>query len=402
MPHTIKAFRATYYNPSIFKNLSRVTCPPYDVINKRQEFSLRRKSPYNFCNVLLSEGGNYKKLGRRFRQWFNQKILIKDNKESLYLYEQKFKIEGKKYLRFGALALLKMNGKKAIYPHEHTLKAPKEDRKKIIREVQANLSPIFVIASGRLKVLRRLHQSYRRKKPFAVFKDSDGNANRVWKIEDKITIQQLCREFDKHKLTIADGHHRFEVSYGYYLKNKARFKDLGHILAYVTDAQKGLVILPTHRIVSFKENLSLLDNKIGQYFKKEEVKEQELKRKLKNTKEFCFGLYCNGKFYFIKLKNKLILDRIFKGSIYKNLDTYILHQLVLPLFNIGGNIQYTHDIAEARKLAIKDKAAFILRPTELEAVFKIANQGYRLPQKSTYFYPKVLSGIVVRTFDKRE
>ncbi|MDP2922825.1 MAG: DUF1015 domain-containing protein [Candidatus Omnitrophota bacterium] len=400
MAHTLKPLSATHYNQSIIKDLSLVTCPPYDVINKKQEFALKHKSPYNFCNVLLTDNGNYKELGKRFRQWISENILIDDAKESLYLYEQKFKMDGKKYSRFGILTLLKMDGKGAIFPHEYTLKAPKEDRKKIIREVKANLSPIFVIAPKSLKTLAKIHEYYSKKKSFVAFKDSDGNDNKVWKINDRVTIERICNEFDGHKLVIADGHHRFEVSYGYYKKNKNRFKDLNYILAYVTDAQKGLVILPTHRIVSVK-NIAAVMDKLREYFDIKKVDEKDLEEKLKHTKGFCFGVYHADNFHFIKLKSERILDKIFKGSVYRKLDTYLLHQFVFPICGIEGDVQYTHNIAEAKKIAARDKTAFILKPTALGDVFKIANQGYRLPQKSTYFYPKVSSGIVVRRFEKR-
>lgn len=400
MPHTIKPFRATYYNPAVVKNFSSVTCPPYDVISEKQESLLKRKSLYNFCNVLLARGGDYKAIGRKFRRWIAEKILIDDTKESLYLYEQKFTVNGAGYVRFGILALLKTTGKGAIFPHEYTLKAPKEDRKKIIKEVKTNLSPVFVIAPHPLAVLRRAYQVYSQLKPFLKFRDSDANPSRVWKIEDRTWMQKLCRAFDSQKLVIADGHHRFEVAYNYYKKNKSRFRDLNYILAYITDSQKGLVVLPTHRIVSAQLEADVLKAKLGKYFYVEEVNEKDLERKLAQTKDFCFGVYHKEQFYFLKLKNRQVLDRIFKGSVYKNLDTYLLHQWIFVLCDIKGEVRYTHQIREAKQMAAKDKTAFILKSSPLDAVFKIANQGYRLPQKSTYFYPKVFSGIVVRRFQK--
>ena len=238
MPEAIKPFRATHYNLHAIKDFSSVVCPPYDVISKKQEYLLKRKSIYNFCNILLATGGDYKALGEKFRRWIAEKILVADSKESLYIYEQNFMLEHKKYVRFGILALLKMSGKGAIFPHEYTLKAPKEDRKRIIKEVKANLSPIFVIAPKSLAILKNTYKSYCKNKPFLKFKDTEGNASRVWKIESRLLIAKICREFAKHKLVIADGHHRFEVSYNYYRKNKNRSRDLDYILAYITDVQE--------------------------------------------------------------------------------------------------------------------------------------------------------------------
>lgn len=397
MAHTIKPFRATCYNLPLVKDPSLVTCPPYDVIDAKQAEALRSKSPYNFCHVLLSSGGDYRALGRTFRIWLKEKVLIDDTKEALYLYEQRFSVEGKKRQRFGILSLLDMAGKKSIFPHEYTLKAPKEDRRKIIREMKANLSPIFVIAAKPLKCLHTIHRFYAKRKPFMEFKDSDGNANIVWKIEDKKHIGQICKAVDRAQLVIADGHHRFEVAYGYYKKNRGRFRQLNYILAYITDPQDGLVILPTHRVVAMPSGIDIFPPRIKEYFYVEEVDENILQKKLKSRGDFAFGIY-NGTFYYLRLKTKKILDTMFKDSVYRDLDTYLLHQLVFPLYNITGDIQYTHNLHHAKTLACGNKVAFLLRPTPLDAIFKIANHGSRLPQKSTYFYPKVSSGIAIRRF----
>jgi uncharacterized protein (DUF1015 family) len=234
--------------------------------------------------------------------------------------------------------------------------------------------------------------------PFLRFRDFEGHDNRIWKIEDEKTIKKICREIDKYKLVIADGHHRFEVAADYHRKNRGRFKNLNYILSYLTYAQDGLLVLPTHRVVSLKEKGDLLFEKLKEYFLIKKINENSLKRKLKSKGIFCFGMYKNKSFYFLRLKNKAILDRIFHKSIYKEIDTYILHQFVFPMFMIEDKINYTHSIEEAKKMVSNDKIAFLLRPLSLNTISKIANKGYRLPQKSTYFYPKVPSGMLIRRF----
>ena len=395
----IKSFKATYYNPAVIKNLSLVASPPYDVISKKQLANLRKKSPYNFSNLLLAANNNYKEVGMRLRKWIEDEILINDKEECLYLYEQTFGVAGKKYKRFGILGLLNMDKKGTVFPHEYTLSAPKEDRKKMIREVEANLSPIFVMVPKRLKYFHSTYNSYSRTKPFERFKDLDNNDNKIWKISDKKTIEKLCKEIASNNLVIADGHHRFEISYDYYKKNPNRFENLNYILTYITDAQDGLVVLPTHRVVSLEDKLAIFSDKMKSYFDLQEVKNVSvLEQKLKKEKNFAFGVCFKNKVYFFKLKSAKILDKLFKNSVYKNLDTYLLHQLVFDIVKIKGSIEYTHDLQEAHKLAGKDKAAFILKPVSLSAVFNIANKGYRLPQKSTYFYPKVYCGMLMRRF----
>lgn len=396
MASVVKPFSATYYNPAITKNYSAVVCPPYDVISKEQLSILRKKSPYNFSRVLIADNNDYKKAANTLNDWVSKKVLIEDKEKCFYLYEQEFFVEGKKVMRFGILGLLKMN-KKGIFPHEHTLKGPKEDRKKIISSTKANLSPIFVIAAKRLKLFEHVYNTYRGKKPFARFKDQEGNLNTVWKIKDKTQIGKIQKEINKCKLIIADGHHRFEISYDYFDKNKDKFKDLNYILAYITDFQKGLNILPTHRVLRLEDSLEQILAKLKDCFTIKDLKQSVIEKKLKQKGKFSFGIYRNKKFYFLELKKPAFLDKI-PEKIYKNLDTYVFHQLILPLFESDSIIEYTHSVKEAKKIAGAEKTAFLLKAVTLDSVFKLSSRGFRLPQKSTYFYPKVSSGIVIRRF----
>lgn len=398
MSLVVKPFKATYYNPSFIKNYSSVICPPYDVISNEQLALLRKKSPYNFSKVLIADNNNYEESGNLLRQWLNSKILIDDKKDCLYLYEQKFKVEGKSFSRFGIVSLLKMD-KGGIFPHEHTFKAPKEDRRKIIKTTKANLSPIFVIAAKSLKSFKRIHRLYSRKKAFLRFKDDDGNDNIIWRIDDKKDISLICSQISRCKLIIADGHHRFEISYDYFRKNKNRFKDLNYILAYITDCQKGLNILPTHRIIKINDKDNDFFRKLERYFNITKVTQNSLSKKLKYARRFCMGIYRKKIFYFLKLKSAAILDKI-PNRLYRELDTYVFHKLILPLFTLDGECEYSHNIKTAKKIAGKGKTAFIMRKVPLKVVLKISSMGFRLPQKSTYFYPKVLSGGIIRRFTR--
>jgi uncharacterized protein (DUF1015 family) len=399
MSGAIKPFCGTHYNPSKIADFSAVVCPPYDVIDKKLLSSLRKKSSYNFSHILLSSDSNYEKAGDKFRKWLESKILIDDGQESLYLYEQKFKCEGRVYRRFGFLSLLRMDRKDSIFPHEHTLKEPKEDRKRIIKEMKTNLSPIFVIIPKPLEVFHQTYKTYYKRKPLFEFKDHENNDNLVWKIDDKKLIDKICSVVDRSSLVIADGHHRFEVSYDYYKKNKGKFKNLNYVLAYIADAQKGLLILPTHRVVSVRGEPKDILARLKEYFTITETNAETVEKKLKSKKGiFSFGLYCGRKFYFLKLKDSSVLDKKFGDSAYKKIDSYLLQQFIFPLIDLEGKIEYTHSVGEAKQMAGKKKTAFLLRSASLENVFEIANKGYRLPQKSTYFYPKLVSGVVLRRF----
>jgi uncharacterized protein (DUF1015 family) len=396
MAQTLKPFRAAYYNPARIKNVTSVVCPPYDVISRQELKALRKRSPYNFSRILLADNYQYEKNRRTLDRWCRQRIFISDAKESIYLYEQRFRVKGKAFERFGVIGLLNMN-KKDIFPHERTHKAPKEDRKRIIRAVEANLSPIFVICPRRLSSLARLHVRYQRRKPFLECRDGDGNRNRLWKIQDRQDIAGICREAERARLVIADGHHRFEISFDYFKKHRSKFKDLNYLLAYITDCQKGLVILPTHRVIDVPDGEKLFFQRLDRFFFGCEVTRRQLGKRVAAGRRFGFGVYRKGRYYFLELKNPRILDRI-PNKLYRRLDSYVFHRLVLPLFKTNGSIEYTHSVSEAVDLAGRKKTAFILRPAALGSVVEISSKGFRLPQKSTYFYPKLLSGLIIRRF----
>lgn len=395
MSAIIKPFYGTRYNPIRISNLSDVVCPPYDVISEQQLEFLRSKSPYNFSHILLADNNNYKEIAEKFRGWNEQGVLTNDKSESLYLYEQCFMFEGKSYRRFGFLVLLKMNNN--ILPHEHTLSQPKEDRKKMIKEMEANLSPIFVIAPKALDAFQRVYKKYSAREPLFKFKFEDIQ-NSIWRVDARESIAAITEAVEKSSLIIADGHHRFEISYDYYINNKGKFDDLNYVLAYITDAQEGLLILPTHRIVRPQQEIGLIFHELEDYFFIKQVTIDYAENELKTRKDFCFGIYYQEKFYFLEPKDDRFFNKIDGEDCYKKIDSYILHQFIFRLFEKDEKIEYTHTISQARQLAGQDKAAFLLRPARLGDVFDIAKQGFRLPQKSTYFYPKLVSGVVIRRF----
>jgi uncharacterized protein (DUF1015 family) len=398
MGKIIKPFKATHYNTKLFNEYSDVICPPYDVISSEQLKKLRKKSSYNFSHILLADKGRYEQKRKELDKWIEEGVLVSDDADSMYLYEQKYKVKGKLVTRYGIVALLKMD-KKGIFPHEKTHKAPKEDRKKIIQAVEANLSPIFVIAGKHLSKLAALHKKYSKRKPFIKCKDHDGNDNRLWQINEKREINSLTKAFSKAPLLIADGHHRFEISYDYFKKYKNKYKDLNYVLAYITDFQKGLTILPTHRIMSVNESTSGIISKLQKHFDIKQISQKDIDKALARAKKFCMGICCQEKFYFLKLKNEDFLDKI-PNKLFRPLDAYVFHKLILPLLKVEKGIEYSHSVAESKVLAGKDKTAFLLRAADLKSVVAISSAGYRLPQKSTYFYPKLLSGLLIRRFSK--
>lgn len=395
----IKPFCATYYNPAKFQNIDKLVCPPYDVIDQKLHQTLKNQSPFNYIHVLLAENNNYVAIGKKFKAWGKDKVLVDNQELAYYLYQQCFSWEKKNYLRFGILVLLKMDNK--VLAHEHTLAKPKADRKKMIAQVKANLSPIFVVVPKPVKLLAGLMKKYTRFKPFITCKDCYGITNRLWKIDQPEEIKKITAAFSKEKLVIADGHHRFEISYDYFRKNKGRFKDLDYLMAFVTDAQKGLLILPTHRVATMDIDLTTLLKRLADKFYLKTVTRDDCQKILKRTsKKFEFCLYAQGKFYYLALKDQGQLKKVAGNHLYKSLDTYLLHHCVFKFIAAPNKIEYTHSIKEAQTLAANDKVAFLLKAAPITTVFDMASKGVRFPQKSTYFYPKLLSGIILRRFSK--
>ncbi len=400
----VKPFKAFFYNPQKFKQLRTLICPPYDVIKGAQKKDYQKSSPYNFSNILLvNNRKDYKALSKRFSRWMQAGVFSQDERCGFYLYEQEFRYGKKTFKRVGFLGLLKLDREGVVFPHENTLSAPKKDRLAVLKEVKANLSPIFVVSARKLLLLKKIYRRHCRKKPFIQFKDTGGCRHRLWKIADEDEMKALSEDTARHKLFIADGHHRFKVGSRYHQMYGKKHPDSNYILAYFTHPDTGLLVLPTHRVVEMKESIDDAFAELSRDFSIEKVTESAARRKLlrssKREKMFSFGIYSRGRFYFLKLKNRRILGTISsQNRVYKSLDVWLLHHLVLRRFSLK-NIEYAHRIDEVKELSGAGKTGFLVNTTPLETVFSIARKGKLLPQKSTYFYPKLPSGIVLRRFD---
>jgi uncharacterized protein (DUF1015 family) len=399
MPQMFKPFRATFYNPDKFKTLDKVACPPYDVITEKSLAKLRANSPYNFSRVDLAEGGDYQKIGDTFRSWLHDKILVDDVQENFYLCGQQFKVEGKTFWRFGILGALRMDKPGMIRPHEHTHSKAKEDRARMIRETQANLSPVFVIAPKKIPFLHLLYKKYLKTKPFFTFKDAEGTESRLWKISDAATVKKVSQSFEKIKFIIADGHHRFEVAYDFFQEHRDKVKGAESVLAYMVEEQPGLVILPINRVVELPYGKEELFKRLAEYFLVKAVSESGLKTALKGSGAFSFGIRIENKFYLARLKKPAVLDKIIKEKVFRRLDTYVLSHLVYPLLGVEKPCAYANNMQQAKEMAVKGRVVFVMRPAYMKNICDIVDNGFRMPQKSTYFHPKIGSGLVIRRFE---
>ncbi|MDD5291723.1 MAG: DUF1015 domain-containing protein [Candidatus Omnitrophica bacterium] len=414
----IRGFRGVCYSPDKIMDLSTAVCPPYDVINKQEQDYYYRESPYNFIRLILNKSeeadnntnNKYTRANLFFNEWLKTGILKQDNKETIYFYKQDYLCGNKELSRIGFIALLNISDSTIVFPHENTHTAPKMDRLELVKNVKANLSPIFTIFSDKGSVVENIFNKYlSRRKPDFALKDVEGIRNSVWRLTDEDKIAQILRKMKETKIFIADGHHRFEVSLMYLnlmrKEDKAYSADKSYncIMTYFTPMEaEGLYVMPIHRIVKLQIGLDRLKD-IFKIHKVDSVSVLEEKLKKSPKSKCVFGLYYDKDYYLLELKDKQPSDNYFKQKkCFKGLDVAVLDFYIFAqLLKIKKeDIVYTKDIYEIKNLADNDsKSAFILRPINVEQIRDVALCGEKMPPKSTYFYPKLLSGLVAHKFE---
>ena len=413
----IKPFKAVYYNPQKVANLSDAVCPPYDVISREQQEDFYKQSPFNFIRLELTkeapkdeENAKYGRAKKTYDEWLRKGILIEDDKPAVYFYKQDYKYQGRKCTRTGFIALMRIaedSGTK-ILPHENTHAAAKADRFLLWSALKSNLSSIFVcFADQTNKVDKIFIKDVAPNKPLMEAVDADKVKHTLWRLDDPDKINQIMNVLEGQNLFIADGHHRFEVANQIRceaLKTKTRpaaREPYNYVMTYFTNLDsKDLQIFPIHRIVrKFPANQELLE----QYFRIDRIKTKSdlsvlLGRAGQN--EHAFGLIDKGGMRLSRLKNKTLIDTMVTegSSDYRNLDSAILKALILDPAGVAGeDIIYSKDPDEV-VAAVNNgeaEAGFILNAVPIKQLKAVALNGEKMPPKTTYFYPKVLSGLTV-------
>ncbi len=418
----VKAFRAVTYNQDKFKDLSRLVCPPYDVISPSQQQYYHDLDPHNFIHILLGKDihgeDKYARARDYFRDWLKDKVLISDGKPAIYFYSQQYNLKGEKRTRVGFIALLRLEDKNpSVFGHEHTRLEPKEGRLRLLRAVKANLSPIFVIFADKKRIIPETYRRYiRNDKPFVEVIDQEKTVHKLWKLDSPEILAAIEAGMAAENIFIADGHHRYEVSCAYRDEMKKKLReitaeeDFNYVLAYFTNLDpKGLTILPIHRLIRLGSKLDLegFMLKLKAYFDAEEVRDKTkfffLLEKAGRT-EHILGMYKDKRYWLLRLKNVKILDKEMpdKPKEYRSLDVSILNYLVLNKIlglDLGKNddITYSFDAGELIEKVNNDSSyvAFFLNGAKVEQIMSVALKAEKMPPKSTYFYPKVLSGLVI-------
>ena len=421
----ILPFQGIRYNPKRVRNLSKVVSPPYDVITEAQQEHYYRASPYNVIRLELGKRfsrdnglkNRYIRARLFFKKWSSDGVLIQDKEPSIYIYEQTFK-KGKRFARrLGFMALLELGGsggKNSIYPHEKTFPSPKEDRFLLLKSLQANISPLFFLFSDRRKRIEKIMKEGIRHTPLMADVSHGSEQHRVWRLTDPSFIKRLRNVLSRDPLFIADGHHRYEVALAFRKKMKA--KQGNCVMAYFSNLlDTQLTILPIHRLVKGLEgDFESLKEKLSTLFtlKSFSTVSGLLKAMEKTRETHVFGMYWKGKsFTLLTLSDRKALFEIDasirRSKTWRRLDVTILHELVfkkrlgLSERSLRQNVLYNRDLKQCIESIRKGdyQVGFFLRAARIHQIQRIALSKERVPQKSTYFYPKPLTGLVMYRFD---
>lgn len=433
----IDPFRGILYNPTKVRDLSKVIAPPYDVITPEELTKLHRRSPHNITHLDLNqEPDSYHAVARLFDEWLGEKILLRDETPAIYFLSHRFRSEGeqeKERLGFIALTRLEDFSTGMIRPHERTLEGPKEDRFQLMLACQANLSPIFALYSQPKRIINRmLWEHAQGMDPLREVRDDRGASCLLWRVTDPELIRLVRQEMERQPLLIADGHHRYEAALRYrdHLRGERKswsgVEAFNYVMAYFANMKDdGLVILPTHRLVRAFPPLPFqkLEEDLQRYFYLEPYPKtpegrrwflRALKSGGKRHRLIGASFKRDPRYLILRLKNKRIMQRLAKelSAPLRELDVSILHLLLMEhILGLSaaeqlkdGVMSYTQEEERVLQAVEKEEcqAAFILNPPDPEAVLTIALGGERMPQKSTYFFPKLITGLVINKIDPNE
>jgi len=430
----ILPFNGLIYNNNKIGNISEVISPPYDVVSAALKKKLYNAHPNNIINLILPKGRGGEKYIRAKKiltYWINKNILKFDNDRCFYIIEESFHLNNKikKIMGFIGLTRLESYSKLRIIPHEQTSFKIKEDRLKLLSKCRANFGLVFTLYNDNLNKITDILKNTMQKK---LFKDTPAGYDstlgfKLWKITDMEDVKKIINIMKDKKLIIADGHHRYETSLAYRDEYKKLNRKKGQNLPgpedfiltlYVDSGQNDLLILPTHRTIKFKNypGLEKVLVKLADIFDIEVdtlkpasyLNKRLLKSKSKGLKSF-FLYGENKKLYFITMKPSSIGFTTYAKSVdreyYLNTDINIFHKFLMEkisaLYKIE-KIDYTHSIDNVIDNIDRKKfdIGVLLNTPTVKELEKICMSGHLMPHKSTYFYPKPCTGLVMYKFDR--
>lgn len=414
----IKPFKGIRYNSEKIENLTDVITQPYDQITDRMEREYRNRSAYNFVRLVLTkyaEGHDRQKEyadAKRFcDEWLKAEVFTQDTKNSMYPYWQEFAIGENTYQRKGFMCLVRLEelGKGNILPHEKTLSKPKADRLNLLRITQKDLEPVFLLYTDPKNVVNKALDKYCTQDPLIEVKDDKGVTHKLWRVDKATVINKVGNALQDSIFVIADGHHRYETAFNY--RNEIEDIDEKHpanykLITLVNIENPGLVILPTHRLIRNIEdfNLETFLKKTNEYFDIKKTDRNTIVNDLKTGELGTFGFYSTITAYILRLKSRDIMKKCLpdRSDEYQSLDVAVLHTLLIEDVlgveptKIEDHVRYER--GEEHTMRKVDSGEFqmalLMNPTRPEQVKEVAQRRERMPQKSTDFYPKLVSGLV--------
>lgn len=431
----IAPFKGVRYNNELVSDLSSVTAPPNDKISDELNLQLCSKNEYNIAKIGFSEttgdisNNRYKDGAAFFESWIEQNILIRDEKPAFYIYEQKFMMNNNLQSLKGIICLVKLEDyeNRVVLPHQKTSKKGCVHRHNLINAIKANISPIYSLYNDDDVSISSLIVANSSRKPDISFESEEGITQNIWIADDEKFITEMQKKFENRQIFIADGHHRYETNLKYrdemrklYPQNTAAPYEYT-MMALMPMYSSGLFVLPTHRLVKgveyFDENLLITalteDFKVSKiYFTENNYEEIIIERISDVIDEKYLGLYTgNDYYYLLKPGGQFTCSDAETGdsSPLKKLEASIFNSLILEKY-LGLSQSQLEDpnfvtYTRSAKEAIKEvqsgnyQCAFFLNSTKVDELRQVAESGDMMPLKSTFFWPKPLTGLVIYKFN---
>ncbi|HLM85235.1 MAG TPA: DUF1015 domain-containing protein [Solirubrobacteraceae bacterium] len=410
----VQPLRAIHYDPTVVGPLVDVVAPPYDVIDANQRAALLARSPFNVVAVDLPQGepDPYTAAHELFESWQREGALVRDGEPALWAHTQDYTgPDGRARIRRGFFCRVRIEdyGPGRVRPHERTHPGPKEDRLRLTRATRANVSPIFSLYSDPGQAAWRALAPATEQPPWAQIADADGTVHRLWRAADPEAIATVRAATRDAELLIADGHHRYETMHAYAQEVGGEGDHRYILMCLVALEDPGLTVFPTHRLIGGldDERRANLEQALQRDFEIVEVPIEDI-APTPGEGPLQLGYIDNrdGRALRLTLKDQAIADAALPGysQAYRQLDTGVLEALVLKdalgysdedIAHFNG-LFYARDTEEALSMVRSGRfdAAFLMRPTPVGQVRDVAAAGENMPPKSTYFFPKLLTGLL--------
>lgn len=414
-------FEAFRYNTDRFgKDIARLVSPPYDVIDGPMERRLK-EDRLNITHIILGdEGDRYAIASRRLQKWINDGVIVKDPDKCFYVYEQTFSNpDGTVMIRSGIIGLLKLEdfSSGVVMPHEKTIPKHKADRMELMCAVGGDTEQVFLLYDDPSGEIEQILAGSRKQEEVLRFVDHEGVHHRIIKVADEALIATVSKLFEPVKILIADGHHRYETSIEY--RNSMRVKDGSQegtkpydfiMASFVSFRNPGLVVYPTHRLVQNVDPklLERLPEALKEEFELMPVAgPDELADAVERSPTKAFGVWIPASRTFLYATPK---EKLPSENPMEDLPVYIVQERVLKrllgfsseMLDTKVNIDYVKGTGPTKfAMASGDyQACFFVKPPSVRQVMAIAETGQKMPHKSTYFFPKIWSGVLLYLFGR--